>query len=170
VVVRPKGDGFELLDGHLRAGMDPEAELPAVIVDLDDDESAKLLATFDPLGDLARPDPEALGKLIQGLQLSDFADLRKLHSDIADAMQRVVADIEKLPAEEKDKPIPAMELQPHESYDYLIVLATRTQDWNALCDRLELQPPGRKGKLGSARGIRADVLLKHLGHKPTSST
>jgi len=56
--------GLMLIDGHLRAEIEPDAELPVLVLDVDEAEAAKLLATYDPLGKMAEPDPDALGKLL----------------------------------------------------------------------------------------------------------
>ena len=47
VVVVP--DGLLLLDGHLRADIGADDEIPIVVVDLDPDEQRIFLATYDPL-------------------------------------------------------------------------------------------------------------------------
>lgn len=62
---------------------------------------------------------------------------------------------------------PAMELQPFEHYDYVLVLARTTQDWEALMDVLQLpranaSPIAGKKKIGLARAMDAAVLLKKL--------
>jgi hypothetical protein len=58
-----------------------------------------------------------------------------------------------------------MALQPHEHYDFLVVLCTTAQEWNVLCDKLKLKPQARRGRMGTARAIRASALLKLLGDK-----
>jgi len=42
----PSGE-LQLVDGHLRRETTPEQEVPVLVVDLDDAETAKVLATFD---------------------------------------------------------------------------------------------------------------------------
>ena len=58
--------------------------------------------------------------------------------------------------------IPGMELQPHEHYDYLVVLATTTHEWNVLCDKLGLSPEKRRGRMGTCRAIHADRLITKI--------
>ena len=59
LLARPLADGtLELIDGHLRAETTPEAEVPVLVLDLDDQEAAKLLAVLDPLAGLALADAE----------------------------------------------------------------------------------------------------------------
>jgi len=75
--------GLMLIDGHLRAELEPDAELPVLVVDVDDAEAAKLLATFDPLGKMAEPDPDALGKLLAEIETESEA-LGKLLNELAE--------------------------------------------------------------------------------------
>lgn len=57
LVARRCADGsLELIDGHLRAETTPEAEVPVLIVDLDEREAALLLAVHDPLSAMADTD------------------------------------------------------------------------------------------------------------------
>ena len=61
LVARELPDGtLELIDGHLRAEEAEDEEVPVVIVDLSDEETAYMLSTFDPLGDMATSDQTAL--------------------------------------------------------------------------------------------------------------
>lgn len=62
-----------LLDGHLRAETTPDQEVPVLIVDLDDGEAAKLLATLDPLAAMAERDQEKLDELLRDVQTGDEA-------------------------------------------------------------------------------------------------
>ncbi|NLY02369.1 MAG: ParB N-terminal domain-containing protein [Rhodopirellula sp.] len=61
LVARELPDGrLQLIDGHLRAETTPEMEVPVLVVDLDDEETAKVLALFDPLGAMAGSDRNVL--------------------------------------------------------------------------------------------------------------
>jgi hypothetical protein len=157
---RDTDQGVELIDGHLRADLADDSEMPVLIVDLSPDEAKKVLATFDPLSVLAIPDVDAFKLLLTGLELDEHAELRK-----------VVTDVTRKFAEREDKPeddridVPGMALQPHEHYDYLVVLASTTHEWNVLCDRLDLPTIKRRAKMGTAHAIRADALLRLLGDK-----
>lgn len=80
LVARELADGsLELIDGHLRAEVTPDAEVPVVVVDLDDAEAEKLLAVLDPLAALAGRDNDVLAALLQNVEsentaLSEFLD------------------------------------------------------------------------------------------------
>lgn len=110
VIARQLPDGaLELLDGHLRVEECPDEIVPVLVVDVDDAEAAKLLATYDPIGDLAEVDPLQLDKLLreidtgsEGLQtlLADLADEAKLYqtTTTTTATTTTTIDTEPLPA------------------------------------------------------------------------
>ncbi len=64
LLARELPDGtLELIDGHLRAETTPDAEVPVLVVDLNDEEAAKLLALHDPLTAMAEADTEKWNEL-----------------------------------------------------------------------------------------------------------
>jgi hypothetical protein len=152
--------GIELIDGHLRADIADESMMPVLIVDLNEEEAATVLATYDPLSALAIPDVDAFKLLLTGIELDEHAELRKVVTDITRKYG------EREGTKEDDRlDVPGMALSPHEHYDYLVVLASTTHEWNVLCDRLDLPMVKRKGKMGLGHGIRADRLIEMLGKK-----
>jgi DNA modification methylase len=78
----PSGD-LELLDGHLRAETTPDAEVPVLIVDLDDAEAAKLLACLDPMAAMAEADADKLAELMADLS-TESEGLQAMLDDLAD--------------------------------------------------------------------------------------
>src|SRR5919201_2122671 len=63
LLARELADGtLMLIDGHLRAETTPDAVVPVLVLDVDEAEADKLLATLDPLAALAETDSEALAK------------------------------------------------------------------------------------------------------------
>src|SRR6266536_6382804 len=65
LIARRDADGsLTLIDGHLRADLDPEQLVPVLVLDVSEEEAEKLLASMDPITALARPDPEALLALL----------------------------------------------------------------------------------------------------------
>ncbi len=66
-------DGLRIIDGHLRAETAPDAEIPVLILDVDDEEAAKILATHDPLAAMAELDADMLRVVIEQAQLEDEA-------------------------------------------------------------------------------------------------
>ncbi|HEY1785727.1 MAG TPA: ParB N-terminal domain-containing protein [Pirellulales bacterium] len=65
--------GLELIDGHLRAETTPDALVPVLVLDVDEREAAKLLATFDPLSALAETDDRALQLLLAEVETESQA-------------------------------------------------------------------------------------------------
>jgi len=74
LLVRELSDGsLELIDGHLRAETTPDAEVPVLVVDLDDDETAKLLALHDPLAAMAEANQAVLAELLDRVETENDA-------------------------------------------------------------------------------------------------
>lgn len=100
-----RGD-FMLVDGHLRTETITGQPVPALVLDLDEREQAEVLATFDPVGDLAGMDRERFIALagefnstspaVQSL-VADLADMRERMNDAASAA---------LPADDDPPPAP----------------------------------------------------------------
>lgn len=101
-IARQTPDGsLELIDGHLRADIDPEAKIPVLVVDLDDNETAMVLATFDPLSAMAGRDQNLLTELLTGLHSSDAALnslLAELRGSAPDAAAESEVDQDQVPA------------------------------------------------------------------------
>lgn len=160
LIAREVDGHLELIDGHLRTEVAADAEVPVLVVDLNDAEAARVLATFDPLSGMALVDDKALALLLGEISLDDNAELRRLLSDLN------VKLVEEEETETEERPeVPGMALQPHEHYDYLVVLATTAQEWNVLCERLNLTPEKRRGRMGTCRAICAERLLEALNAK-----
>jgi DNA modification methylase len=81
LLARETPDGLELIDGHLRAETTPDATVPVLVLDVDEAEADKLLATLDPLSALAETDQGALNKLLDGVE-TDSEALRSLLDDL----------------------------------------------------------------------------------------
>jgi ParB-like chromosome segregation protein Spo0J len=62
--------GLELVDGHLRAETTPDAVVPVLVLDVTEEEAAKILLTLDPLAGLAGVDQERLTDLLAGVQFA----------------------------------------------------------------------------------------------------
>jgi hypothetical protein len=54
---------IKLIDGRLRAALDPDFEVVVEVLDVTDEEARKLLLSLDPLTQLAGYDPEAVDGL-----------------------------------------------------------------------------------------------------------
>ena len=78
LLARELPDGsLQLIDGHLRAETTPEMEVPVLVVDLDDAETAKLLALHDPLTGMAETNEDLLRELSAEVETDNEA-LRQL--------------------------------------------------------------------------------------------
>jgi hypothetical protein len=86
LLVRELEDGeLELIDGHLRAETTPDSIVPVLLLDVDEAEATKLLASLDPLAAMAEANSEALDKLLGEIKTDNealrsmLADLRQQH-------------------------------------------------------------------------------------------
>ncbi len=69
LLARELPDGsLELIDGHLRAETTPDQEVPVLVLDVDEQEAAKLLALLDPLAGLAETNEDALRGLLREVE------------------------------------------------------------------------------------------------------
>ncbi len=77
LLARETPEGLVLIDGHLRAETTPDEEVPVLVLvlDVDETEADKLLATLDPLAGMAVADGEALARLFEGVEIAS-EDLR----------------------------------------------------------------------------------------------
>ncbi|HEX9236312.1 MAG TPA: DNA modification methylase [Actinomycetota bacterium] len=74
--------GLEIIDGHLRQSLDPDLVLPVIVLDVDQQEADKLLATLDPLASMAVADPEPLRALLESIETSS-EEVRMLLAGLA---------------------------------------------------------------------------------------
>jgi hypothetical protein len=74
LLVRELPDGrLMIIDGHLRAQTTPDSQVPVLVLDLDETEADKLLATLDPLAAMAESDSERIKELLQTVQTNSQA-------------------------------------------------------------------------------------------------
>ena len=74
LLARELADGsLELIDGHLRAETTPDADVPVLVLDLDEREAAKLLAVHDPLAGMAEANQEVLAQLLDQVETENDA-------------------------------------------------------------------------------------------------
>ena len=69
LLARETPEGLMLVDGHLRAETTPDAIVPVLVLDIDEDEADLMLATLDPLAAMAGRDEERLSGLLGSLSL-----------------------------------------------------------------------------------------------------
>jgi ParB-like chromosome segregation protein Spo0J len=74
LLVRELPDGeLMLVDGHLRAETTPNALVPVLVLDVDEEEAGKILLTLDPLADMATTDAEQLRLLLSNVETENAA-------------------------------------------------------------------------------------------------
>lgn len=72
LVARETEDGaLVLIDGHLRADVSPNVEVPVLIVDLNEQEAKELLLVHDPIGAMAERDDDAVSRLLQDFEATN---------------------------------------------------------------------------------------------------
>ncbi len=82
-LARELDDGtLELIDGHLRADELSAEKVPVLVTDLTEEEAKVVVATYDPLGQLADDDCEALQELLESIE-SESDGINALLQDLA---------------------------------------------------------------------------------------
>ena len=101
------GEEFiQLLDGHLRREEMAGHEVPVVLLDLTDEEAAKLLITLDPLAAMSEADPGNLRELMESIQTED--------EDVAGLVTLIAEQLDIIPAVEPEKNRPPKSETQHE--------------------------------------------------------
>lgn len=139
-----EGGALTLIDGHLRKDIDPDLEWPCLILDVQDDEADKILATHDPLAALAGANSQDLTALMQRVTLDDLA-LREMMRQVQ--MAAAGGDIDDAAGEADQSTQSAggpaeMALQPFEHYDYLVLFFRTTFDFERALDLLGVERVG----------------------------
>lgn len=83
IVRKLPAGGYMLLDGHMRADVSPETKWPCLVLDVDDAEAAKLLATFDPISAMAEADSVKLDALLREIATGNEA-LQAMLAELAE--------------------------------------------------------------------------------------
>ena len=92
LLARALPDGrLMLIDGHLRAETTPDQTVPVLVLDVDEAEANKLLATLDPLAAMAETDKLAF-KDLAGFIQTDSAELRELLDGTAGIAREATQD------------------------------------------------------------------------------
>ena len=83
LLVRELPDGgLMLIDGHLRAETTPEQEVPVLVLDVDEVEADKILATVDPLAAMAEASKDKLDALLRDFDTNNEA-LQQMLTNLA---------------------------------------------------------------------------------------
>lgn len=101
-LARETPDGLQLIDGHLRAEVAPDAEIPVLVLDVSEDEADRILATHDPLTNMATVEREKLEELLSDLEVTSEA-MQGMLDDLAQANGIKPPDFAPVAAEEQGK-------------------------------------------------------------------
>lgn len=91
---------LKLIDGHLRAGLDPQQEVEVEVLDVNDAEARALLLAIDPLAQLAGYESDTLQELRQLVE-RDSEAIRSLWQVLAEASARTEKDLRNLAASQE---------------------------------------------------------------------
>lgn len=84
VLARELPDGsLMLIDGHLRVETMPTETVPVLVLDVDEAEADKVLATLDPLAAMAEADAAKLDAILRDIDTGSEA-VQKMLADVAD--------------------------------------------------------------------------------------
>lgn len=149
-----------LVDGHMRVGEAiacGQKKLPATYVDLTPDEEATILASFDSLAVLAKPDKQQLDDIINSIRERSLQQSASDITGIIPTAQTPAAGVPK-------NPVPNMELRPFEHYDYIMFVFTDSRDFLAAATMFDLKPVNcgvqSHPKIGIGRVINGQRLLQ----------
>src|SRR5262245_44826658 len=78
---------LKLIDGHLRADMDPDHEVEVEVLDVNDAEARALLLAIDPLAQMAGYDIDVLDELLQ-IAEKDSAAVKSLWEALEEASRQ----------------------------------------------------------------------------------
>lgn len=154
LLARETPQGLQLLDGHLRRETTPDAIVPVLIVDLNDQEAAKLLATLDPLAGLAETDSAKLGELLD--QVDTKGELETWLQERAE--QAALFDVS--PVDLPD--LPTGDKEPFQSLTFTVSDAQAAIIKRAL-DRAKEEPFGATGNANSNGNALARIAEAYLG-------
>lgn len=166
-----------LIDGHARkAVVDPKTVVPVLVGDWSEDAEKKILMTLDPVGAMASGDAAAYQALLDSVQADGLW--------VRDLLQQTMRDLDAQAAADGTtedgaaagdgpvNPLPAMECQPFEHHDFLMLVFHNDQDFQAACEKLGIKRvaityPGGKQKIGLGRVIDGPKAIRLLEERGT---
>jgi ParB-like nuclease family protein len=88
LLARELSDGtLVLIDGHLRAETTPDAVVPVLVLDVNENEADKILLTHDPLASMATVSTEHLDDLLKNVETENPA-MRALFEELSASAPR----------------------------------------------------------------------------------
>jgi hypothetical protein len=166
------GGKLTLIDGHLRKEIDPNQEWWIAITDLTDAEADLLLVVFDPLSAMAERDDAKIAELAERVQAEDLAVQAMVRRVIEGSELADEDDASEAEDAESANSVPAMNLQPFEHYDYIVLIFRNTFDWTRALELFGLETKrvgigrGRSKKVGLSRVVEGAQFLDRLTRVP----
>lgn len=149
VLARECSDGgLMLIDGHLRAETLGTETIPVLVLDVSEEEAAKLLLTLDPLAAMAESDQDAIRELLEQVETENVAVREMIDGLIAEeeGVKATDNDAERKEIEKLDK---ALQLEP--GREYVVIVCESEEDWEEMRRDLKLGLVRRGGyRKGSA--------------------
>lgn len=161
LVRETENEKYELIDGHLRAGVAGDELVPCLILDVTEEEADKLLATFDSINSMADTDRQALKDLIDSINSKNEG-----MSSVLSIIERDQKLIKELTNKEQK---PECEISPElfERQDYLLITFDNEMDWRVACEMLGVstvrcipQNGSSLEKKGTGRVIRSQKFFE----------
>jgi len=129
LLARELPDGtLRLVDGHLRGDTAPDTEWPVLVLDINDEEEAKLLGTLDPLAAMAEADQQKFGELLAEIETESEA----VEAMLAELAEQEGIDLYAPGAEVERPPVDLGSV----TYRVIVLVADETQQ-AGLIERLE---------------------------------
>jgi hypothetical protein len=147
-----------LIDGHARKSVvDPRTPIPVLVGSWSEDAERKILATLDPVSGMAKGDVKAYDALLETIEADTLWVRDLLHNTRAD-LAKLIEEEEEAADDGPGESLPAMECQPFEHHDYIMLMFRNEQDFQQACDRLGIRKiqityPGGKSKVGLGRVV-----------------
>jgi len=167
-----------LIDGHARKSVvDPKTPIPVLVGSWSEEAERKILATLDPVSAMARGDAAAYQALVESVNADGLWVRDLIQGTMRDLDRQATDDGDGADSGAADAPSPmlaAMECQPFEHHDFVMLIFRNDQDFQAACEKLAIKRiaityPGGKQKIGLGRvidGARAIRILEERGARP----
>lgn len=127
--------GLMLVDGHLRAETLGTETIPVLVLDVSEEEAAKLLLTLDPLAAMAESDQDAIRELLEQVETENAAVRELMEGLIAEEEEEKTkdGDAERKEIEKLDQ---ALQLEP--GREYVVLVCESEEDWEEMRRDLKL--------------------------------
>ncbi len=152
-----------LIDGHLRRELLlDEAEVPVLVLDLNDSEANAMLALADPLVGMAENVQEAYRALVA--EVESDGEMAELLRPLDDAIPELDEELE------QTKPVFDIVPRFDEAYDAVVIFCRTEREWAELTTILEL-PRKRddKGRVGMTRILTQREFMSRWKSRQSSS-